>query len=36
VLKVEGAPTFFIKDEMIVGETGFEELDKRIESMLEN
>jgi protein-disulfide isomerase len=34
VLKVAGTPTFFLNGEMIVGETSFEELDKRIKSLL--
>lgn len=34
VLKVEGTPTFFINGQVIVGETSFEEFDKRIKSLL--
>jgi protein-disulfide isomerase len=34
VLKVEGTPTFFVNGEAIVGETSFEEFDKRIKSLL--
>lgn len=34
VLKVDGTPTFFVNGEMIVGETAFEEFDKRIKSLL--
>jgi protein-disulfide isomerase len=34
VLKVDGTPTFFINGQVIVGETGFEEFDKRIKSLL--
>ena len=36
VLKVEGTPTFFINDEVIVGEASFEEFDKRIKSLLKS
>jgi protein-disulfide isomerase len=34
VLKVDGTPTFFISDQVIVGEASFEEFDKRIKSLL--
>ena len=34
VLKVDGTPTFFVNGEVIVGETAFEEFDKRIKSLL--
>jgi protein-disulfide isomerase len=34
VLKIEGTPTFFVNGTMIVGEVGFEELSKRINSLL--
>jgi protein-disulfide isomerase len=34
VLKVEGTPTFFINDQVIVGEAEFAELDTRIKSLL--
>jgi protein-disulfide isomerase len=34
VLKVEGTPTFFINEEVTVGEANFEEFDKRIKSRL--
>jgi protein-disulfide isomerase len=34
VLKVDGTPTFFINGQVIVGETSFEEFDKRIKSLL--
>jgi len=34
VLKVDGTPTFFFNGEVIVGETAFEEFDKRIKSLL--
>jgi protein-disulfide isomerase len=34
VLKVEGTPTFFINDQVIVGEAEFTEFDKRIKSLL--
>jgi protein-disulfide isomerase len=36
VLKVGGTPTFFINSEVIVGEAGFEEFDKRIKSQLKS
>jgi protein-disulfide isomerase len=36
VLKVGGTPTFFINSEVIVGETGFEEFDKRIKLLLKS
>jgi protein-disulfide isomerase len=36
VLKIGGTPTFFINGEMIVGETSFEEFDKRIKSLLKS
>jgi len=35
-LRVEGTPTFFINDEVIVGEASFEEFDKRIKSLLKS
>ena len=34
VLKVEGTPTFFINDQVIVGEAEFTEFDTRIKSLL--
>lgn len=34
VLKIEGTPTFFVNGTMIVGEVEFEELSKRINSLL--
>jgi protein-disulfide isomerase len=34
VLKVEGTPTFFINGDKIVGETSFEEFEKRIKTLL--
>jgi len=34
VLKVDSTPTFFVNGEVIVGETAFEEFDKRIKSLL--
>ena len=34
VLKVDGTPTFFINDQVIVGEASFEEFDERIKSLL--
>jgi len=34
VLKVEGTPTFFINDQVIVGEAEFAEFDTRIKSLL--
>jgi protein-disulfide isomerase len=36
VLKIGGTPTFFINGEMIVGETPFEEFDKKIKSLLKS
>ena len=36
VLKVEETPTFFIDDQVIVGEASFEEFDKRIKPLLKN
>jgi protein-disulfide isomerase len=36
VLEVEGTPTFFLKGEAIVGETPFEEFDKKIKSLLKS
>jgi protein-disulfide isomerase len=36
VLKVEGTPTFFINGETIVGEASFEELDRKIKSLLKS
>ena len=36
VLKVEGTPTFFVNGEAIVGETPFEEFDKKIKSLLKS
>jgi protein-disulfide isomerase len=34
VLKIDGTPTFFINGEMIPGELSFEEIDKKIKSLL--
>jgi protein-disulfide isomerase len=36
VLKVEGTPTFFVNGEAIVGETPFEEFDRKIKSLLKS
>ena len=36
VLRVEGTPTFFVNGEAIVGETPFEEFDKKIKSLLKS
>ena len=36
VLKVEGTPTFFVDGDIIVGETSFEEFDKRIKTLLKS
>jgi protein-disulfide isomerase len=36
VLKVEGTPTFFVNGEAFVGETPFEEFDKKIKSLLKS
>jgi protein-disulfide isomerase len=36
MLKVEGTLTFFINDEVIIGEASLEEFDKRIKSRLKS